>query len=82
MFRSALKLSREESHGEATLGEDWVSKCVEQAQATGNAGEQVPEGVVEVMSDLLSSALQSQLRPADIRQAVSRLAKANNPATE
>jgi hypothetical protein len=79
---SALRLNDSNLHGRQTLEEDWVSKCVAEAQAAGNGVEQVPDAVVEAMSDLLSSALQSHVRASDIRQAVIRLAKANHPATE
>jgi hypothetical protein len=37
---------------------------------------------VEVVLDLLFDALQNQLRPTDIRDAVVRLAKANNPGAQ
>ena len=63
-------------------GGDWVESSVASAvRSAAEEGHSVPEAVAATFRELLTGTLGRPLRPAELRDAVHRLAAANSSAT-
>ena len=63
------------------MSDDWIVRRLAEVKKTlAASGNSIAEPVVQEFSSLLVNDQKKHLTPSELREAVARLAKANNPA--